>query len=737
MSAAIDFAPYARYFNVSEFKDINKALILQPIWLHEDTPFESNVWKVKDNNGSYLTFSFNVLISPNLSLIDVPDLLRTVKLSVFLYRQSNVGSGKAGCSAITMMKFLSVVCLTIRSLRRLNINYFRSINGEVVKLMVDEMSVGEANNTTVTLSLSRVLESIKTSAKDYTKKDGSLDVSKIASLVGVPARVLTTSRSLTLSLLESFKVGNGFYIKPETLKSMASREAANAELGQDFLRKKMDMIKAFFRILTFFPSIFPKEYVCESNAINSLLPDSVKWSKKHATKKHKRTGDIPIKDFLLIMDRAIRWVVDYSSDLIKLRAEAADQFEKFVQANPQSGEHYAAKKMRQWLYSKLKDFEGLPGAPYPIAGYKVDYNSSSSKFTDEEIKRVRESKGKTIDEIELETGISRASIFRIREQPLSSEMNGISLNKAVHHFLPIACILVIYAFTARRKSEIQTLRAGCCWDTKDGPIIRMYSAKYYQEYQDFPTTRLVKKAVEILELITEPLRTKTGDNSILNIPSLSSREKSDLIGGKYINEFAKFIGLANESVSSWEFSEHQFRRLFAIMYFYRYEKGDLATLSWHLRHTDFNTTMVYLTDEDFQLVMREVSIQFAKDVAREPSEYKGLMKDELIALVDSIDAQPPKRVDKLLKDAGVNSGFALSIVQDGMCFGMTPALFERSKCLMNGSLQLSSASLGSCFGCKNLLGCKSTLSAEAIDEIIDPFDSPMLKAAEEFINDHQ
>ncbi|WP_449357333.1 site-specific integrase [Alishewanella longhuensis] len=542
---------------------------------------------------------------------------------------------------------------------------------------------------------------------------------------------------MTLSLLETFKVENGFYIKPETLKSMASREAADSELGQDVLRKKMDMIKAFFRILTLFQSIFPKEYVFESKAIYSLLPDSVKWSKKHATKKHKRTGDIPIKDFLLIMDRAIRWVVDYSSVLIKLRAEAADQFETFVEANPKSGEHYAAKQMRQWLYAKLKDFEGLPGAPYPIAGYKVDYNGSSSKFTDEEIMRVRESQGKKIKEIQHEMGISKSSIFRIRAQSLSTEINGISLNKAVHHFLPVACILVIYAFTARRKSEVQTLRTGCCWDTKEGPVIRMYSAKYYQEYQDFPTTRLVKKAVEILELITEPLRAKTGDNSILNIPSLSTDEKSDLIGGKYINEFAKFIGLADESVSSWEFSEHQFRRLFAIMYFYRYEKGDLATLSWHLRHTDFNTTMVYLTDEDFQLVMREVSMQFAKDVASEPDEYSGLMKDELIALSDSIEAQPSKRVDKLLKNAGANAGFALSIVPDGMCFGMTPKLFERSMCLMDGALQLSSATVGSCFGCKNLLGCQSSITVSAIDEIINPFNSPMLRAAEEFVDEYQ
>ena len=149
MLTSADFAPYVRYFNASEFKDINSAFAFQPIWLHEDTPFESNVWKVKDNNGSYLAFSFDVLIAPGLSLIDIHDLLRTVKLAVLLYRQSNVGSGKSGCSAITLMKFFRIVCLIIRSLRRLNIQYFSSINSQVVKIMVDDMRVSEGNNKKV------------------------------------------------------------------------------------------------------------------------------------------------------------------------------------------------------------------------------------------------------------------------------------------------------------------------------------------------------------------------------------------------------------------------------------------------------------------------------------------------------------------------------------------------------------------------------------------------------------
>ncbi|HZW13792.1 MAG TPA: hypothetical protein VFF81_11445, partial [Noviherbaspirillum sp.] len=46
----------------------------------------------------------------------------------------------------------------------------------------------------------------------------------------------------------------------------------------------------------------------------------------------------------------------------------------------------------------------------------------------------------------------------------------------------------------------------------------------------------------------------------------------------------------------WHFSAHQFRRFYAICYYWRYMYGDLAALSYHLRHFNPNMTLTYVTE---------------------------------------------------------------------------------------------------------------------------------------------
>ncbi|QDP02904.1 integrase [Thalassotalea sp. PS06] len=265
--------------------------------------------------------------------------------------------------------------------------------------------------------------------------------------------------------------------------------------------------------------------------------------------------------------------------------------------------------------------------------------------------------------------------------------------------------------------------------TPNGPVLTTYSAKVYQASQTFPTTHLVARAIEILEQLSEPLRRETGSDSILEFPTLYDvGEKTDEIGSNHLNEFAEFCDVTPEDEEPFQFSEHQFRRLFAMMYYYRYENPDLSTLSWHLRHTDFNMTRKYITDADFQAAMNEIGLLFAQDVAGSDG-YSGGMKDELTELVGSIEIQNEKRAKKIIAREGESSGFMLHMVPDGMCFGLTPNLEERSQCLFEGAVQLSSASRGTCLGCANLLSIKGDVAVSDIDDIVIPSESPILKAA--------
>jgi hypothetical protein len=258
----------------------------------------------------------------------------------------------------------------------------------------------------------------------------------------------------------------------------------------------------------------------------------------------------------------------------------------------------------------------------------------------------------------------------------------------------------------------------------------MYSAKVYQEHKYFPVTKLVAKAVRVLEALTEPVRNEK-NQTLLTFPTLGGGEVNYWSSGK-INEFAEYVGVPDNEEGPWQFSEHQFRRFFAMMFFYKFESGDLATLSWHLRHTDFEVTAKYITDKDFRRAFEEVNaeriVSFARSAANDRTDtLYGNMQTELGDFFSSFDPVSENRAEKMMRRVD-EIGYILCFVPDGACFGQTPTLLERSKCLMYNAVQRSSACRGSCAGCPNLLGFDTGISAEDVGLVLDPTSSPMLKA---------
>jgi len=82
-------------------------------------------------------------------------------------------------------------------------------------------------------------------------------------------------------------------------------------------------------------------------------------------------------------------------------------------------------------------------------------------------------------------------------------------------------------------------------------------------------------------------------------------EQVRLDSGRHLDAFAEAVGTPphqprNQPSSKWHWHPHQFRRLFAILYFYRFEGATIEALSHHLRHFDLNTTRAY-TSRDPQV----------------------------------------------------------------------------------------------------------------------------------------
>ena len=117
------------------------------------------------------------------------------------------------------------------------------------------------------------------------------------------------------------------------------------------------------------------------------------------------------------------------------------------------------------------------------------------------------------------------------------------------------------------------------------------------------------------------------------------------------------------------------------------------------------------------------------DLLENPGDPEDPIYNELRDLILDTELQSDKRTEKMIKKIK-DIGLVINHVPDGICFGKTPDLKERSSCLHAGALQLSSVKKGSCTGCPNLAAFDRPQDAQLIVEVSQ---SPMMKKAREVL----
>lgn len=180
--------------------------------------------------------------------------------------------------------------------------------------------------------------------------------------------------------------------------------------------------------------------------------------------------------------------------------------------------------------------------------------------------------------------------------------------------LSAACFVVIAALSARRVDEIADLGADCVVRDDDGHYwLKVYIEKTNQRYDQIPVPVAVQRAISCMELISKTARESSGTDSIWQMKVGALHQiKPNL----HLDRLAFFSGVVRENEKEWHFTAHQFRRFFAILYFWRYEKGDLPGLSHHLRHFDLEMTKRYVTDAEMGRVWKEVEAEWQADFIR-------------------------------------------------------------------------------------------------------------------------
>jgi len=273
--------------------------------------------------------------------------------------------------------------------------------------------------------------------------------------------------------------------------------------------------------------------------------------------KGGRTKTAPVQQTMELINSSIYWVLDYASILLDLR----DHFLTLAVTgmNP--------RKRRQML-AKIKQThipEGM-GRPFPL-------NANSLKH----------------------------------------KTDGLELGVAVNRYLPTACAVVICAFTGRRHEEVLSARAvgpknaSCITQDEEGFWLELFIEKTCQDWVKTPCNELVVAAIRVLERWSEPARSATERSNLFQLRRLTSKPVFRFYLGDSLKEFVSFLKLTPMSDGSeWIFTPHQFRRFFAIMYYWRYQYRNLGALSYQLRHLDPAMTQVYVTERETGEIFKDV-----------------------------------------------------------------------------------------------------------------------------------
>src|SRR5690606_15458159 len=86
-----------------------------------------------------------------------------------------------------------------------------------------------------------------------------------------------------------------------------------------------------------------------------------------------------------------------------------------------------------------------------------------------------------------------------------------SLRTVLYEYLLIASVIVIAAFSARRRDEIDSLRDDCIIETDVGILLRSYIEKTVRDFDEIPVPYSVKAAVNVLLWLSEQRRNRTAE----------------------------------------------------------------------------------------------------------------------------------------------------------------------------------------------------------------------------------
>ncbi|MET0087116.1 MAG: hypothetical protein ABW082_11585 [Sedimenticola sp.] len=308
-------------------------------------------------------------------------------------------------------------------------------------------------------------------------------------------------------------------------------------------------------------------------------------------KTAQRTSNVSLEDAIKLLETALKWIYDYGPTVVRLAAD------------------YRKTLETRWLHLTKKGARS--------ANDCSNEQDLAPPFLERCFKAQR--KGKFPD----------LEICAINSHPRSDQRvtDGMYCYRDIIDTLMTSCFVVIAFNNARRKNEVSGeyknygLHYGCVEEVDavlSYATIEFYVEKTLQDYRTFTTNQLTVDAVHLLEelyWVFEPFGAKRRQLSRQKVEDARQRkiftlcnltkhglnpnthERFPFIFGNHSTLFFELAGVDAEGVLR---RTHIFRRLFSLIYLYRFKDARIEALSLLLCHLDYAQTQVYVTDPEMR-----------------------------------------------------------------------------------------------------------------------------------------
>lgn len=282
---------------------------------------------------------------------------------------------------------------------------------------------------------------------------------------------------------------------------------------------------------------------------------------------------------------------------------------------------------------------------------------------------------------------TNVTLVRHPRNVTSSSIAAITLERTI---LPLACMVAIFAHTGRRKIEVESLESNCIkGDQAEGRHLAAYIAKR-QAFELRPCPEVVARAVDLMNRyhghtpeVVQPLFHLRG-----------KAERMRLV--ERIDVFATFVGAVTYTDSNgrrrtWHWKAHQFRRLYAIYYIWRYEDSSYLALRHHFGQGNEREAAYYArlaSDENFADLVQEAglfTLEKLREVARGEGGFAGAFAQVIAKRVERVRLllrlTSPNSLEAVLKHLVETEGLVLLAGPWGYCgCKPTPSNMRRAKC---------------------------------------------------------